>query len=310
MDDLDIRILRTMGVRPYERRPKNPEVLKPSRIASEVGVTAKTVRSRIAEMEQAGVIGGYKLVPNLRHLGRFGEAYFFEFPDGDAKDAAIEEVSSMEGLLEVHDFLGQGLCVDFASRDARDRDAKLARLAELLGDDAPHKFYKREMPPVRRELSALDWRIVHAMRWDARKSLDEVADEVGVTGRTVRRRFGRMAEEGSVFPVPAFDPSKAAGLFLFEMLFYIEPPAVKQTASRLVAAYNGSHVYAYVPSSPELGSFDLLLFARTTEEVEELRRQGAAIDGVERAESWFFRGFHDFSDWIDDVVEARIEKDA
>lgn len=310
VDALDIRIVRAMGIRPYERHPKDPEALKPGRIASVVGVTPETVKARIARMEETGVIAGYKTVPNLRHLGLFGEAWFFRFPDDDAKDTAIRDLASLTGLLEIHDFLGKGVCVDYASRDARDRDAKLARIAATLRDEKGIKFYEREMPPVERELTNLDWSILRALRSDARKSLDEVANEVGVTGRTVRRRHERMAREGSFFSVPLFDPSKAEGLFPFSLFFFIKPHLLRTTARAIVEAYNGNHVYAYVPSFAELGSFDLIAFAKSTGEVEEMRRKGAVIEGVDRAESWFFRGLHDYSGWMDAEVDARIKATA
>ncbi|HVL87487.1 MAG TPA: winged helix-turn-helix transcriptional regulator [Candidatus Thermoplasmatota archaeon] len=310
MDALDIQIVRAMGIRPYERRPKDPDALKPGRIAEIVGVTPETVKARLARMESLGVIAGYKVVPNLRHLRRAGEAHWFEIPDDHRKDPAIAEIAATEGLLEVHDFLGKGLCVDFTFRDEKDREEKLARLAKNIGDEQPLKFYDREMPPVDRELTHLDWCILRALRWNAKRSLDEVAAEIGVTGRTVRRHYDRMAQEGSFFPVPLFNPSKAEGLFVFELQFFLEPGSPHDALRGIVKAYNGNHVYAYIPSSAELGNFDLTVFAKSTAEVEELRRMGAALPGVERTEAWFFRGLHDYSGWIDGEVDARVEASA
>jgi hypothetical protein len=66
-------------------------------------------------------------------------------------------------------------------------------------------------------------------------------------------------------------------------------------------------VYGYAPASPQLGHFDLLLFADAVGHVEELRRQGEAIEGVARCEAWLFRGFHDHSAWLDAAIAARAE---
>lgn len=310
MDPLDVRIVRAMGIKPYQREPKPPDALKPSRIAEVVGVTAETVRARIAKMEEQGVIAGYQAVPNLDHLDLTGEAYYFRAPDDEAKDDLVEEVAATPGLLEIHDFLGRGLCVDLAYRDPSVLTDELARLSELTGDDTPQRFYEREMPPVGRELTNLDWRILRALRWDATRSLYEMADDVGVSGRTVKSRYERMAKEGSVFSAPIFNPSKVRGLFLFQLLFWLEPDRVKATLNALVKAYNGRHVFGYVPASEGLGHFDMLLFAESTEEVEQLRRRGAGTPGVDRAEAWLFRDYHDHSAWLDDELDARIEATA
>lgn len=306
MDELDVRIVRAMGTRPYERRPKDPEALKPARIAEALGTSVNTIKARIARMEEAGVIAGYKLWPNLRHLGLAGEAYYFRSPLDEEKEAALKEIATLQGLIEVHDFLGRGFCVDFTHDRPADLDGKLGALSKSTGDQRPLKFYEREMPPVERRLTQLDWRILRALRWNATRPLDDVADDVGVTGRTVRSRYARMAQEGSFFSVPMFDASKAEGLFLFEMLFHLDPAAFQETTRAILKEYNGSHVYAYVPSSPQLGHFDVLLFARSTAQVDELRQRGAAIPGVERAEAWLFRGLHDHSRWLDDAIDERI----
>lgn len=304
MDALDIRIIRTMGVRPYAARPRDPRVLKPGHIAGQVGASVNTVKSRIARMEDVGVIAGYRLMPNLRHLGLTGTAYYFAAPADPRKGPAMEGIKAMRGGLELHDFLGGGFCVDFTYRDEAGLARTLHELKALTQEDRPVKFYDRDMPRVERALTGLDWRILGALRTDATRPLDDVAAELGVTGRTVRRRYARMAEEGSFFSVPLLDGSKAEGLFLFELLVYLGKGS-RAASQDLLRELDGSHVYAYVPSSPELGHLDVLLFARSTGQVEELRRKAAAIPGVQRAEAWLFRGLHDNSGWIEAAIEAR-----
>ncbi len=308
MDELDVRIVREMGVRPFERRPKNPDAMKPGHLAGKLGVTVNTIKARIARMEEIGVIAGYGLIPNLRHLGLAGSAYYFSLPPDDDKPAAIEAISALDGFLEVHDFLGRGFCVDFTHRDPAALEATLGELSKLTAEKRPIKFYDREMPLVERALTNLDWRILQALRPNGNRSLDDVGDALGVTGRTVRTRYARMAEEGSFFTVPMLDPSKAEGLVFFTILLYVQPGAFKDATRQLLADLDGNYVYAYVPSSPALGHLDVLLFARSTAQVEQLRQQAAAIPGVDRVEAWFFRGLYDHSGWIDAAIEQRVSE--
>lgn len=302
MDALDIRIVRAMGIRPYERAAKPLDALQPAHLARATGASVNTVKERIARMIASGIIAGYHAVPNLQHLGLRGEAYYLRFPTEDAKDAALPRILETEGLLELHDFLGKGACADFAFRDESELRVKLGFLQEASGDTAPERFYSREMPRVQRELTAVDWRIVQALRSDPRAQPPALARVVGVSARTVKRHLARMAAEGSIFLVPALDPSKADGLFIFEMLVYLKEGMGPRPMNDLRAAFADEHVYAYVPASAALGHFDMLLFARTSAEMEAMRRRAEAIDGVVRAETWLFRSFRSFPAWLDAAI--------
>jgi DNA-binding Lrp family transcriptional regulator len=303
VDAIDVGILRAMGIRPYERTPKPLDALQPARIARVTGSSVNTVKDRITRMTETGVIVGYQAVPNLRHLGLHGEAYHLRFKSDAAKDKAMPRILAVDGLLELHDFLGQGACADFAFKDEAALKRTLAALSAGSQDGAPRHFYDREMPKVTRSLTPLDWRIVQALRADPRATPADLAPTVGVSTRTVKRHLTRMAAEGSLFLVPMLDPSKADGVFLFELLVYLREGTGPRPMAALRAAFHAEHVYAYVPASAELGNFDLLLFARTSAEVEALRRRAEQVEGVVRAEAWLFRAFLGFPAWMDAAIE-------
>lgn len=302
MDALDIRIIRAMGIRPYERAPKPLDALQPGHIARATGASVNTVKDRIARMMEVGIIAGYYAFPNLQHLGLRGEAYHLRFPTEAAKDAALPRIVETDGLLELHDFMGRGACADFAFHDEAELRGKLAFLRDASGDGAPELFYQREMPRVDRALTKLDWRILQALRADPRAQPAQLAERVGVSARTVKRHLTRMAAEGSVFLVPAVDPSKADGLFIFELLVYLREGAGPRPMNALRAAFDDEHIYAYVPASAALGHFDMLLFARTSADVEALRSRAEQVDGVIRAEAWLFRAFLAFPAWLDSAI--------
>lgn len=310
MDARDVHILRAMGTVPYGPHPKDPDAFKASTIARSVGTTAKTVRTRIRAMEESGVLRGYQAVPNLAHLELTAEGHFFVAADEAAKDDATKAALDLPRVMTIHDFLGEGICFEFAFVDQDERAGTLETLSDLTGDPHPKRFYDGVMPEVGRQLTNLDWRILASLRWDATKRLREVAKEVGVTRRTVKRRYDRMAQEGSFVTIALVDPGQAAGLLLFELLFFLEPGRDRSTAESILEVYGDHYLYSYVPASPELGHFDILLFARTAAEVAELRRRGEELSGVKRVEAWFYRRFEDHSDWLDDAITERLEATA
>lgn len=310
MDALDIRILRVMGVRPYDRKPKDPELLRPARIARELDVTVNTVKDRVVRMEAEGVIAGYQVVPNFRHLGLSAQAHKFELPDPSRKDAAVRVASSLEGILEVHDFIGPSLCVDFAFHGETDRCGKIETLAAATGDPEGVRYYERDMPLVEHPLSVLDWRILQALRWRANRPLAEVADELGVALRTVRRRVDRMSADGSFFAIPLVDPGKASGLFMFDLVCDLAPLGKREAIRTLIRRFSDRHVYAFEPAPESTAGFDMLLFAKTSSDVEAVRREAAEVPGVVRAHAHLFRAFLDESRWLDAAIAARTGKPA
>jgi len=306
VDPLDLKIIRTMGFRPYGSRPQEPGRFRPSYIAHQLGVEPETVKARLARMEEAGFIRFYQVYPNFRHLGLEGSAYLFRVPDEDRKAEAIRRVEPVDGLVEIHNFLGPEMCVDLSYHSPHDLSRKLRLLSDFTGDPSPDRFYDRRMPEVTRILTPLDWRILKSLRYRARRPLAEVADDVGVSRKTVRRRYDRMAREGSFFVVPAVDPGKAAGILLYELLFYTTPQADESTVSRILHALEERCIYHYAPASRALGNFDALLYAESAGEIEEMRQRGRAIPEVTKVVPLVFHGWTEYTDWLDAAIDERV----
>lgn len=308
MEPLSVKILRNIGLRPYGTVPQDPNVFKPGWLAERLGVDVKTVKSHLATMEKTGFIRFYQVYPNFQHLGIEDSAWLFRSSDEDRKAELIRAVEPIEGLVEVHNFIGPQLCVDLSYSSAGDLAKKLQRLQQLTDDPSPVRFYERHMPKVDRQLSKLDWQVLKALRYRARRPLKEAAEEIDVNLRTFRRRFERMAREGSLFIIPAVDPSKASGLVLFELLVYTNPDANSSTIQRVLKITDDHYVYHYVPSSQGLGNFDILAFAETTGDVEALRQQARYVPGVAKVEALIFSGWNEYTQWLDKAIDQAIEQ--
>jgi len=305
MDPLDLKILRTMGLRPYGAKPADPNALKATRIAARLGVEPETVKARLEKMAEGGFLRGFHVYPNLAHLGLSGTAYLFRVPDEDRKAEAVRKAELVDGLTELHNFLGAEMCVDLAYASATDLSRKLRLLGELTGDHSPERFYDRQMPPVSRALTRLDWRIIRSMRYGAQRPLGEVAEEVGASVKTVRRHYLRMAREGSLFAVPAVDASRAPGVILYELLFYTAPASAESAVPAILELLKDSYLYHYRPASESFGNFDVLSAAPRAAEVEEMRQAGGRLRGVVKVSSLVFRGWAEHTAWLDAAIEER-----
>lgn len=304
MDGLDIRILRAMGPVPYGMRGGGIDAVRPARIARTVGVTPETARDRIARMEAAGVIAGYDVVPNLRHFGLDATAYLLRPPDESARDRVRRTVDLVEGLLEITYFLSPEFCVDLAYQTPGQRDRRVRAIADAVGDPAPVPFLGWTMPPVTRALTALDWRIIQALRGRAKRSLVEVADELGVGYRTLKRHFDRMAEEGSLFVKPKLDPAAEPGLVPFALLIFFAPEASADTSRGVMRELDDHFLFAHPPLSPEYGHLSAMVFADSVRRVEELRQRAERVGGVARAQALVLAEIEARTDWIDELIES------
>lgn len=305
VDALDIGIIDAMGIYPYGHTTNPPERLRPSYIARKLRTSLNTVKARVARMEEEGIIAGYQVTPNFAHLGVRPTAWMFHVTDADRGAVTGKEIAKEAGLLEVHDYLGHGLCLVFAYEDDDGLRRRLDGFSRHTGDPRPLLFYDWRMPPVERPLSTLDWRIVQALRWNARASPYDIADRLGVTGSTVQRRLDRMVQEQSVAFTVLFDASKVSGLLVFDLLVYLERSGDTAAVGRVLKAVEGVTVSQYVPASEELGNYGVLCFTTTPADAEAVRQLVSRIEGVRRADLWLLRDVQVHGGWIDDFIAER-----
>lgn len=302
-----MRILRALPLRPYGRRPQHPDALRPTALARALSVKVDTVKTRLARMQQDGVIIGFRAFPNLAHLGVKASAYLFQAEHDDQKDDALPALARDHRLLEVQDYAGGAVRIDFVYRGERDLQAMLAALREGLGDGQPRWFYDRDMPVVRRPLTRLEWRLLAVLRGDARAPMQAAAKELGVTPRTARRCLERLLTEGSLFIAPELDASRAEGVLFAELLFRLSTGGGPGALKAIHSAYSDTLVHAHGPADERLWNYNVLVAASSAAHVESLRERGRGLPHVERVEARFHRRALHVTQWMDSAIAARAE---
>lgn len=306
MDVTDLRIIRAMGLRPFETWPRDPERFRPGYLGEACGVSPETVKTRLQRMQAEGILTGYEIYPNVRHFGLKQTSFHLHLPQ-ERKARAQEDLKPLDGLVGLYDFLGPDLCVDLCYRDDADLKRKLQLISRLTDQQRIVGFYERAMPTPNRALISLDWRIVKALRGNARRPLEEVAAELGVSTRTVRRRFDQMQRLGDVDTVAVVDLGRIPDVRIFNLVFYLDDPQDKQAMAAIRKEFDASFLLAWQPPSADFGSFHTAQFANSNEEMEAIRRRGAALPGVSRAEISIPCGAYYHGEWLDEAIAARIE---
>lgn len=304
LDATDVRILRSMGMLPFQRVPRDLDDLKPPGIAKRLGISQRTIKDRLSRMSDEGVLSGFEAYPNLRLLGLSWKSFHFRVTSRP-KARVIADVSPVEGLVSVMDFLGPDVCMDLYYRDEGELDRRLRLLTALTGGARPVEWFDNRMPETATALSPLDWRILCALRGDALKGTEEVAGEVGVTSRTVRRRMGRMLAGGALDVVPVVDFGRASNVIPFALLLVLTSEEAPSTVRALLQMHESRYFWHWRPPTREIASFVVFLHATHTGEIEEMRRRAEGISGVARAEAIVPSGGFENGAWLSDVIARR-----
>jgi DNA-binding Lrp family transcriptional regulator len=303
MDALDLRILRELGMEPFVGWDQRPRGLKTSDVARRLDVGEHLVKDRIQRMTEAGVIVGYQLMPNLRHCGQAVTVCHLESATvPDAK--RMSRLADVDGFDRVVWFLDSGLCINLSHASDAERKRRIGILARLVDfDGTPKVLYTIDFPEVGRSLTELDWRIIRALASNARRPIQEVAKEVGVTTKTVRTRLNRMREEGSVDEYAIVDLGKLDGVYPFQMAVWFEPG--EDPTAKLMDAFVDRHLADFTPPPQEgYSPFMLRIFAYTPAEVQALVRDALDVRGVERAEALVPTGAWVNQGWMLELLDA------
>jgi DNA-binding Lrp family transcriptional regulator len=303
LDDLDFKIFKAIEFRPFGPAAGDLSRLNPWVIAKKVGADGNTVKLRLAKMRKSGFIHYFQIYPNFRLLGMHGVAYRFEVRDVLEKNEIIEKCSLVDGITEIHNFIGRDICIDFACSDNKDEDRRLELFRNLTHCGSPERFYDRIMPPVEIALSHTDWRIIKALRYHAFKPLSHVASELGLSVKTVRKRFDRMAKNNAIIIVPLVNPADIPGTVTHVLLLYPEPDRREEVLRKAMEQFDDS---CFLARTADLGNAMLCLAARTLAQTEENLIRARRSVGIRDAKLLILKGITEYTQWLDSAIDRKI----
>ncbi len=303
MDSLDIRIFRSLGILSYDHESCDFSRLNPWVIAKKLGANGRTVKLRMHKMQESGFINHFQIYPNLRYLGLNAAGYVFEVGDVVRKYEAISNCSLSDGINEIHNFIGTKVCIEFTYGDNRDETRKVELLRRLTQCDSPVKIYDRFMPPVDIALTRLDWRIIKTLRYNALMDLSHAASELGLSPKTVRRRFDRMARNNAVQVFPIVNPARLPNTVAYVVQVFPEPERWNEVMRRATQSLDHSCFLTRL-YPPRWGA--LYQIADTIADAEDNLMKIREIEGVQDATVLILKEVQDRSQWLDWAIDRKI----
>ncbi len=242
-------------------------------LSDKLGISVNSVHKRINNLVELGVIEGFFMMP-IKLLPASVWVLMMGRSPSPELEKAILGLGKREDVFKVASFMDNHVMVTGYMRDVSDiRDftedtvGQLALVEHSLGILPIHN-----VPDGTVSFSKLDYRILDSMADDSRKAISDVAQELGVSPKTVKRRLTRMEEEGTVHVRILWQPSM--GDIIQSYLYLTLRPGV---ARRDVIADLANNYKANLLASYELVNLpDLVLAAfwtKTMGEVNDIHRR-------------------------------------
>jgi DNA-binding Lrp family transcriptional regulator len=268
-------------------------------IAAKLGVDEETVRNRVKHLRDVGFLLGYRLVPNPTLLGRVFASLRIEFQDRESKQAAIPRLAQMDGVINIGSAYDTSVLVTVLA----DQDQDFSKLIVGLGVEGEVSWVPGlGLRTTSFCMTRLDWEIVSLLLRDAEKKLDEIARQLKVSTRTVKRRLNMMMKETAIFTMPIVDLRKTEGIS-YQLRVQSEQ-GKKLEVEKSVVAKIGNVVFR--ASDSENGSvfgFTGANVAEGSDILEWVRQQ----PGVKAASMTIAERVVQVFDWIESEVERRLK---
>jgi DNA-binding Lrp family transcriptional regulator len=171
-------------------------------LAEALGLSINAVHKRIQSMVEEGVIRGFTTKVSLAALGAF-HALIHGRSEAESVHTIEESLGSHESVYWVTLAGGNYVYVGAHLRGIQELPAVVELVEEAGRMPDPtvgiiHEEFSGRRRLIDELLQPIDWGIIRSLSSDSRKAVSTVAEEVGASSRTVRRRLARLVEEGLV----------------------------------------------------------------------------------------------------------------
>ena len=299
MDDLDVRIFRELGS-PNSRQWNVRETY--SGIAKRIGVDEETVRRRVKRAERLGSVTGWKMVPNPHLIGCECVCMDLGVKVEENKEHVISKLKQINGMIKILDFRGIGLQLTVYypnETELKDMTDQVWSVCDLKNDPT---VWKVSFPSLNYYKSkSIDWMIIREMLEDARKSIDPVSKSIGVSVRTVSRRFTSMIEERAVYLQGTPNFENFSGLSCVFLVFC--PDLAKKRSADQAVLDKMPRIEIFNTSSEKYSTF-VTIFDNLAQS-DEFVKFVEALDGVKSVKMGIMKELIVIQSWLRDQITKR-----
>ena len=240
-------------------------------------MSVNSIHKRIKSLVDLGIIQnfqtrlGFNYFPSRVNVVMFGTSKIKD------KKVVIEKLGKHECIYNVTQASGNLFYIHSHIRNLNELDSLVLYIRRIGGIDeltiGLHKGFstKNHENLGYTSLSKLDYLIVNSLKDNSRKTISDIADEVGSTTKTVRRHLNRLEEKGFIQFTIDWYPDKT-GEILSMIILNLDPNANSDTniiTDELQKKYGQKILFSWAFSN--LPNLMLLnVWTRSMKELQEL----------------------------------------
>ncbi len=282
MDEVDATILRLLAWHPLHPVDGRRVPYGLWDIARQLDVHGNTVKRRLADLEDEGILQGLGLFPNGADIGIDVYGVLLQFDDAPSCRAAEEAILELNRPGGLTRFGGNRLLTNILVG----REEQVADAAEACR--SKHNAVSCDVMTPRAwgpaELTDLEHRVLMRLVADPLATPPEVADAVGVTPKTARRCIVSLRAKQAFLVVPLTNYAQATGMVAVNL----EIEGSAQAYRRAMEA---------VPDLVMAGTLDAAVlslhgFAATLGEQASMVERLRSVPGVTRVDATVIESWH------------------
>ncbi|MEM4399478.1 MAG: AsnC family transcriptional regulator [Candidatus Nitrosocaldus sp.] len=266
-------------------------------IGRSVGLSTSTVRSRVLNMLNTGLITRFVASLDLTALG-YSMIHVAVKHNGN-------EVQVMERLRLLGNILMSVTCVgDITVFGLASKGMLKERLDLLPVVLQPNTvLYTSSMDAMPRRLLCNDLRIIRELLKEPRASIKSIASRLNISERTVKRRLDQMLKSNILHFTVLINPSAMRGFINFSMIITLNDYN-NNLMSRLGSVLDSNLLMPLITVSQNrlVG----VLYSESVEHMNELIRRVRSIEGVMNVDFFIAQRVHWMDEWIGKVIDDML----
>ena len=154
-------------------------------------------------------------------------------------------------------------------------------------------------------LSLLDWKIIHSLNHDARKKNHEIAKELEVSPKTIKRRLNKLLKDRIIYFTMDVNLSRSKNYILYVLAVELETGVKKET---MCAQIKNRFKDIWAMAGPVQPSIAFFMYAERLSEIGSVLEEVKRISGVKTVNALLYTNYYRFTGWCDKKIEAMTKK--
>ena len=271
-------------------------------LADMTKISVSAIHKRIRKLEDDGLINTFIARPSSIAL-KYLTILIYGTSNAKSMDSVSKELGQHESIFYIGISGGKFLQISGFLRDIselQDFSSYVSRTAQI--SEPTIGILNVPYMTTPEPLTSIDFKILKTLNRDARKAITDVADDIGLSAKTVRKRLDRMIENNLVSFTIELTVHKILFLTVFH-LYLNEGSNMYSTIQHLTQKYSKNVVYCLNYSN--IPNFITLhTWAKNTQESqriqEELQKEGFkdVIPHIFLTARWY-------ECWVDELLRTK-----